>query len=102
MVAVNDTRARPHVDMSTQPPAKRWSCRSCNVLGFKDSILQSTVYPGAVRYLEDTPKHRRLKKEWKKRFAGTPEMISAALDRYRIVCPYFHSIYMLLPYIDPS
>ena len=78
---MNDTRARPHVDMATQAPALHWACRCCNVLGFKVQLLDSTVYPGAPRYLDDSKESKKLLKEWKRRFSGTPDMI-AALNRY--------------------
>ena len=81
LTAINDSRARPHFDMSTQPPACRWACRGCNILGVKDSILQSTVYAGAARYLDDSRPHKRLLREWKARFRGTPTIIENALNR---------------------
>ena len=86
-MAVNDTRARPHVDMGTQAPANHWACRSCNVLGFKEPLLSSTVYPSSPRRLDDSKESKRLLKEWKRRFHKSPEMI-AALDRYVSDCMY--------------
>ena len=80
LVAINDLRAMSHVSMSTQAPAINWACRDCNVLGVKVALLDAVVYVGAIRLLAGTgsPRTRALTREWRQRFAGTPDLLAMA------------------------
>ena len=82
MVAVNDLRAMPYISMATQAGARYWACRYCNVEGVYVHQLQTKIYIGAARVMHQWPaskktsRHNRLLREWKRRFAGMPHVVS--------------------------
>ena len=85
-MAVNDLRGMPYISMATQAGACHWACRYCNSRGWHVALLDKVVYPGAAaRVMHQWPEHKktnvhkRLLREWKRRFASMPEVV-AQLD----------------------
>ena len=78
LIAINDLRAMHHVSMATQAPALHWACRDCNVLGVYVKLLDTVVYIGAIRLLPGcgSTRVRRLQREWRARFHGTPDLLA--------------------------
>ncbi len=82
-----DTRAGPHVTMSTQPPALTCSCITCDVEGWYLPHLDSTVYVYGLRILSEfnDREARTLRAEWKRSMRHEPNaqtMVNEPL-RYR-------------------
>jgi hypothetical protein len=69
ILAVNDLRAIPYVDMSVSTQSMYWPCRSCNIMGIHNDVLGTQFFIGAVRWLSKLPPSRRrsaLKARWKR------------------------------------
>jgi hypothetical protein len=71
---VNDTRAEPHVTMSTQPPALDCACTVCDVTGWQLPALESTLYFCGIRCLAEFggAETKLLRQEWRASMAGVP------------------------------
>lgn len=82
LIAINDLRGLPKMTMATQAPSLYWACHCCNVLGIHVKQLGTTVYPGAIRLLDQCGstrmRVRQLATEWKRHFRSAPEFLAAA------------------------
>ncbi len=71
---LNDIRGMPSISMQVQPPAILWACQ-CEVRGIHILAYNTTVYPGACRFLSpDNPRRQ----EYADVFSEWPELQSYA------------------------